>query len=122
MTERKNPCRHFVYHPLPEERQFVVDNFEYARRVDPAMVPVIMAQLQHCSYIEDAGLYNFKKYVVQYEVEFDDALSVNDVVEIWAASEYDAMDQFDKNDDLKNSILAKHPGSMCVTSNAAWDE
>lgn len=63
-----------------------------------------------------------EKYIVQYEVEFDDALSVNDTVEIYAESEYDAMVQFDNDENLMNSILAKHPGSMCVTSNAAWDE
>lgn len=63
-----------------------------------------------------------KNYIVQYEVEFDDALSVNDTVEIYAESEYDAMVRFDNDESLMNSILAKHPGSMCVTSNAAWDE
>jgi hypothetical protein len=63
-----------------------------------------------------------KKYIVQYEVEFDDGPSVNDVVEIIAESEYDAMVRFDNDENLMNSILAKHPGSMCVTSNAAWDE
>lgn len=63
-----------------------------------------------------------RTYVVQYEVEFDDGPSVNDVVEIVAESEYDAMVRFDNDENLMNSILSNHPGSMCVTSNAAWDE
>lgn len=58
MTDKKNPCRHLFYHPLPEERQFVIDNLEYARKIDHSIVPMILKQLEHCSYIEDAGFYD----------------------------------------------------------------
>ena len=64
-----------------------------------------------------------KKYIVQYEVEFAiDKPSINDIVEIYADDEYEAMSNFNNDETLCNKILDNHPGSMCVTSNAAWDE
>jgi len=62
-----------------------------------------------------------KKYVVQYEVEFYDTLSINDTVEIIAESENDAMIQFDNDENLINAILKHNPDSMAVSSNAAWE-
>jgi hypothetical protein len=52
-----------------------------------------------------------KKYVVQYEVEFYDTLSINDTVEIIADSENDAMIQFDNDENLINAILKHNPDS-----------
>ena len=60
------------------------------------------------------------RYVVQYELEFNDDLSINDVVEIDANSEDEAMSKFDNDETLCTKILNDHYDSMCVTANAAW--
>lgn len=60
------------------------------------------------------------RYVVQYELEFNDDLSINDVVEIEANSEDEAMSKFDNDEALCEQILNDRDDSMCVTANAAW--
>lgn len=60
------------------------------------------------------------RFVVQYELEFNEGLSENDVVEIEGYNENDAMLRFDNNVELKEQILNDRYDSMCVTANAAW--
>lgn len=62
------------------------------------------------------------KYIVQYEIEFDKGLSVNDIVTVTAADEYAAMDIFDKTPALHTEALEAYPDAMCITANAAWPE
>ena len=63
-----------------------------------------------------------REYVVQYEVEFDDELSVNDIAIVKANSEYDAITSFDNNKELIDSILANYtdPIGVNVSANACW--
>lgn len=63
-----------------------------------------------------------RQYVVQYEVEFDDQLSVNDIAIVTANSEYDAITSFDNNKELVDKILAGYdnPIAMNVSANACW--
>jgi hypothetical protein len=63
-----------------------------------------------------------REYVVQYEIEFEDDLSVNDIAIVKANSEYDAMTSFDNDKELHDRILAdyKNPATINVSSNACW--
>jgi hypothetical protein len=60
------------------------------------------------------------RFVVQYEVEFDEGESINDVVEIEAYTEADAILRFDNDETLQEEILRNWSDPMCVTANAAW--
>ena len=61
-----------------------------------------------------------RTYIVQYEIEFDEGLSVNDIVAVTAADEYAAMDIFNKTPVLHSEALEQYPDAMCITANAAW--
>ena len=55
------------------------------------------------------------RYYVQFEVEFDDAESVNDLTMIKAANEEEAMKAF-----VGDGYFEVWPDATAITSNAAW--
>jgi hypothetical protein len=59
-------------------------------------------------------------YIVQYEIEFDEGLSVNDVVAVTAADEYEAMKLFNNEPILHREALEMYPDALSITANAAW--
>ena len=63
-----------------------------------------------------------RTYIVQYEIEFDEGLSVNDVVAVTAANEDAAMELFNNEPILHREALEMYPDAMCITANAAWPE
>ena len=55
---------------------------------------------------------------VQYEVEYDDGPSDNDLFIVYARNEYEARRIFDSA--YSHSLMDEYENPMAITANAAW--
>ena len=61
---------------------------------------------------------DFIPYVVQYEVEYDDGPSDNDLFIVYARNENEAWSIFDSA--YSHFLLDEYDNPMAITANAAW--
>jgi hypothetical protein len=76
--------------------------------------------------VREYSLPTDREYVVQYEIEFEDRDSINDIAIVKGNSEFDAMTSFDNDKELQDRILAdyryalKDSPTINVSANACW--